>query len=411
MNVDETKAPAPRVAAPPSAAQVAGPPSAAQVAAPLTAAQDDAPAGPVAPAPGVIPAAPDPSGFSLRGFAPSWGSSVMGTSALSVALASIGEGTSVADLTLVLARIVLVIALVAGALVLGATTARWTRHTAAALDDLRHPVKGGMTATAAGALLTLAVAIGKVGPGFLPEGVIEPLVVVLVAIGGLLALLIGWEFLAEVFTSRDAALAQMSGSWFVPPVVTIIVPLALLPIIGRHPDVAADLVAVAWAFLGMGAVLYVVVTATLFMRSISHPLPPVALAPTLFIGMGPAGLIGLDIVRLSQVSIATGVSPELLLPIVLPLATMMWGFGLWWMVSALIVLRRGYARVPFSSSWWGFTFPLAAWTIATIVLGRTWDSGLLTAVAWVATVSLAALWTYVAARTLLGIRAGTIWSH
>ena len=160
-----------------------------------------------------------------------------------------------------------------------------------------------MTATAAGALLTLAVAIGKVGPGFLPEPIILPTVTVLAAMGALLALLIGWEFLAEMFTSQDAALVQMSGAWFVPPVVTIIVPLALLPIISAHPGAAADLVAVAWAFLGMGAVLYLVVTATLFMRSISHPLPPAGLAPTLFIGMGPAGLMGLDLVRLSQVSV------------------------------------------------------------------------------------------------------------
>ena len=48
-----------------------------------------------------------------------------------------------------------------------------------------------MTATAAGALLTLAVAIGKVGPGFL-EPIILPAVTVLAAIGALLALLIGW---------------------------------------------------------------------------------------------------------------------------------------------------------------------------------------------------------------------------
>lgn len=94
-----------------------------------------------------------------------------------------------------------------------------------------------------------------------------------------------------MFTSSDAApLAQLSGAWFVPPVVTI-VPLAMLPLLS--PDNATDWLVLAWAFLGMGAVLYLVVTATLFVRSISHPLPPAALAPTLFIGMGPAGLLGL----------------------------------------------------------------------------------------------------------------------
>lgn len=356
-------------------------------------------------------ATPDRAHFDLRSFAPSWGASVMGTSALSVALVAVGQGTAVASATQLAARIVLVIALLLGAVVLGATLTRWVRHTPEALADLRHPVKGGMTATAAGGLLTLAVAVGRVGPGFLPAGLIEPVVAVLAVVGAVLALLIGWEFLAEVFTSRDAALAQMSGAWFVPPVVTIIVPLALIPLIVRHPGAAPDLLALAWAFLGMGAVLYLVVTATLFVRSISHPLPPAGLAPTLFIGMGPAGLLGLDMVRLAQVSAQVGIADAGLVTATLPVATMMWGFGLWWMVSALVVLRRGYARLPFSLSWWGFTFPLAAWTIATIVLGGAWDSGLLAGIGWAATATLVILWAYVSVRTISGVRRGSIWAH
>jgi C4-dicarboxylate transporter/malic acid transport protein len=335
----------------------------------------------------------------------------MGTSALSVALIAVGEGTSIAGLTQVAARVTLVIALLLGVLVLGATTTRWVRFRAEARADLHHPVKGGMTATAAGGLLTLAVAIGRVGPGFLPEPLILPSVSALAVVGALLALVIGWEFLGEMFTSTDASLVQMSGAWFVPPVVTIIVPLALVPVIVGNPDIAADLVALSWAFLGMGAVLYLVVTATLFMRSISHPLPPAGLAPTLFIGMGPAGLMGLDMVRLSQVSVQVGVADASLVTSILPAATMMWGFGLWWMVAALVVLRRGYARLPFSLSWWGFTFPLAAWTIATIVLGHAWDSGLMMAVGVIATAALVGLWCFVAARTVLGIRSGSIWAH
>lgn len=335
----------------------------------------------------------------------------MGTAALSVAVASVGEGTAVGDRMLTVARIVLVVAVPLAVVVLGLTTARWLRCTNAAVEDLRHPVKGGMTATAAGALLTLAVAIGKVGPGLFPESWIQPLVIALVLVGGLLALVIGWAFLGAVFSSPQGSLAQLSGAWFVPPVVAVIVPLALLPIIAEHPQQASDLLAVAWAFLGMGAVLYLVVTAALFVRSVSHPLPPVGLGPTLMIGMGPAGLIGLDMVRLAKDSVAAGVAPEALVPAVLPLATMMWGFGLWWMVGALVVVRRGYARLPFSLSWWGFTFPLAAWTIATVVLGRTWDSGLLTVVGWIATGALTLLWGVVAARTVLGVRSGTIWAH
>jgi C4-dicarboxylate transporter/malic acid transport protein len=351
------------------------------------------------------------SGFDLRTFAPAWGSSVMGTAALAVALLAVGEGTAAAVWTTPLARAVLVVALLLGTLVLGATASRWVRHTEAARADLRHPMKGGMTATAAGALLTLAVAVGRVGPGFLPGPLIETAVLLLASSGAVLALLIGWEFLAEMFTTEDPVLAQVSGAWFVPPVVTIIVPLAVVPLVIANPGAATDLLVVAWAFLGIGAVLYLVVTAALFLRSISHPLPPVGLAPTLFIGMGPAGLLALDLVRLAQVSVQVGLVDAWLITAVLPAATMLWGFGLWWMVSALLVLRRGYANLPFTLSWWGFTFPLGAWTISTIALGRAWDSGLLTALGWVAVTVLSVLWAAVLLRTLAGVRTGTVWAH
>jgi tellurite resistance protein TehA-like permease len=139
---------------------------------------------------------------------------------------------------------------------------------------------------------------------------------------------------------------------------------------------------------------------------VSHPLPPDALAPTLFIGMGPAGLLGLDMVRLAQAS-----GDPALVEAMAPLATMMWGFGFWWMIAALLVIQRGYGKLPFSLSWWGFVFPFGAWTVATIVLANVWGAGLFDILAWAATLLLVALWLVTAASTLVGIRRGTIWSH
>jgi tellurite resistance protein TehA-like permease len=204
---------------------------------------------------------------------------------------------------------------------------------------------------------------------------------------------------------------QISGAWFIPPVVTIIVPLAMLPLVAEFDDLAGDLLAIAWGFLGVGTLLYILVAATLFLRSVSHPLPPAALAPTLIIGMGPAGLIGLDLVRLAQVGAAAGVGPADQVALAALPATMMWGFGAWWLVSALLVLRRGYDALPFGLSWWGFTFPVAAWTISTIVLGRVWGAAWLDWFGIAAVVALLVLWLYVLVRTVIGIRRGTIWAH
>lgn len=337
--------------------------------------------------------------FRLDSFAPNWGASVMGTSVVAVATAAIGWPVWIS-------RVLLVVASVVALLVLVATSARWIKHRELALADLKHPIKGGMTATVAGGLLAWAVAIGRIGDGWLPDDLITVAVAVLTTVGALLALVIGWEFMANLFTSQSTPTEHISGAWFIPPVVTIIIPLALVPLALQMPNLSADLLALGWGFLGMGAVLYFVVTAVLFLRTVSHPLPPDALAPTLFIGMGPAGLMALDMVRLAQVS-----GSPALVEAMTPLATMMWGFGFWWMIAALLVIRRGYGRLPFSLSWWGFVFPFGAWTVATTVLANTWEAGLFDVMAWAATALLLTLWLGTAASTLMGIRRGTIWSH
>src|SRR3546814_17645767 len=45
----------------------------------------------------------------------------------------------------------------------------------------------------------------------------------------------------------------------------------------------------------------------------------------------------------------------------------LWGFGFWWMLMALLITAR-YLRtgIPFNLGWWGFTFPLGVYALATL---------------------------------------------
>ncbi len=330
--------------------------------------------------------------FRLESFAPGWGGAVMGTAIIAVVMAAIGWPTW-------MSRTMLVVTSLLAAAVLSLTAARWIRHRGAALADLRHPVKGGMTATAAGGMLAWAVALARVGTGWLPQTPMVIAVASLTLVGTVLALFIGWEFMAALFTGEGTPMEHITGAWFIPPVVTIIVPLALVPLAEELPGAAESLLAAGWALLGIGLVLYLLVTAALFLRTITHPLPAAALAPTLVIGMGPAGLVGLDVLRL-------GGSAE---PAFTATATMMWGFGLWWLVAAVLVLRRGYDDLPFSLAWWGFVFPFGAWTASTIAVAQAWDVQVFTVLAWIAAVLLVAGWLAIAARTVKGIADRSIW--
>ena len=82
---------------------------------------------------------------------------------------------------------------------------------------------------------------------------------------------------------------------------------------------------------------------------------------------------------------------------------LLWGFGLWWLFLAILITIRYFrAGVPFNLGWWGYTFPLGVYTLATLRLGTTLHLGVLTAVGTGLAAALAAMWTVVMARTLHG---------
>lgn len=49
-------------------------------------------------------------------------------------------------------------------------------------------------------------------------------------------------------------------------------------------------------------------------------------------------------------------------------ALIMWGFGLVWLFFALASIVR--SRFPFNIGWWGFTFPIGVYTLATNQFGK-----------------------------------------
>ena len=54
-------------------------------------------------------------------------------------------------------------------------------------------------------------------------------------------------------------------------------------------------------------------------------------------------------------------------------ALLLWAFGLVWLFFALASIIR-CKKFPFNIGWWGFTFPLGAYALATSQLGEEMDS-------------------------------------
>jgi tellurite resistance protein TehA-like permease len=93
--------------------------------------------------------------------------------------------------------------------------------------------------------------------------------------------------------------------------------------------------------------------------------------------------------------------------------TAIWGFGLWWLAIAVTLLVR-YLRaspLPFHLGWWAFTFPLGAYTVATITLARNWQAPALEGVATLLYLMLVGFWSVVTARTVTATYSGRIWQR
>ena len=92
-------------------------------------------------------------------------------------------------------------------------------------------------------------------------------------------------------------------------------------------------------------------------------------------------------------------------------ATALWGFGVWWLAAAVVLLVH-YLRtgpLPYGLGWWGFTFPLGAYTVATLTLARAWD---LPPLEWAGAglfVLLVLFWVTVAGRTVQAVWTGEAW--
>ena len=293
---------------------------------------------------------------------------------------------------------------------------RLIRHRDAAAADLRHPIIGALYATLPAAILVLAVATAAVGGSLLPAHTVVVIVAVLTAIGAPLALAAGVLFAYVLFSSDGVAGESANGGWFIPPVVAIIIPLALIPLLPHVSPADGRLLLLAGYADARDRPAAVPADRGSAVRPArySHPLPPAQLAPSLWIGLGPIGVGSLALLRLAAAGHPFwGASAAAVQTVSQLTAAVLWGLGVWWLAIAIALLIR-YLRnggLPFSVGLWAFTFPLGAYTVATLGLARSWHS---TPLEWAGAtlfLTLVGFWVLVTTRTLRAIHTGQAWQR
>ena len=243
------------------------------------------------------------------------------------------------------------------------------RHPAAVREELEHPVRLSFFP---------AISISLILLGTLLLELVPPLAHGLWAIGTLLHLSLTLYVAGCWMHHERYEIAHINPAWFIPAVGNILVPLAGIPL--GYP-------AVSWFFFSIGLLFWIVLLTIVFYRMFFHAPLPARLLPTLFIMIAPPAVGFVAWTRLVGQLDAMGL--------------ILVNIGLF-LTLLLATQARRFAALPFFLSFWAYSFPLAAITIATFTYHElTGAAGLL----WLGTGLLGVTTLVIAWLTVLTLKA------
>jgi tellurite resistance protein len=257
---------------------------------------------------------------------------VMGIAGLALAWQ---RSESVLQLPGVVSRAFAVMAAAAFVVIAAGYAAKAIRYPAEVIKELRHPVRVNFFATISIGLVLLAGLAYELSPA---------LATVLWTVAAVLHLGFTLYVVSAWIHRTGIEVAHVSPAWFIPVVGNV-----LLPITG----VRLYPIDVSWFFFSIGLVFWLVLLTIVMYRLFFHAPLPERLTPTLFILVAPPAVS-----CVSYVTLSGGVDAFARI--------------LYYTAVFLTILLASNAmrflRTPFFLSAWAYSFPLAAVTIASLMM-------------------------------------------
>lgn len=217
--------------------------------------------------------------------------------------------------------------------------------------ELKHPVKLSFFPTISISLLLLSIAFMTMSPSMSR---------VLWAVGAMSHLGFVLFIISAWMHQGHFQVPHISPAWFIPAVGNVIVPIAGVPL---------GFVELSWFFFSIGMLFWVILMTIVFYRILFHDPIPARLLPTLFILIAPPAVGFVAYTTLTGELDAFG--------------RVLYFSGLF-LTLLLFTQAKRFIQLPFFLSWWAYSFPVAAITIASMVMyqltqktGFMWLGGLL----------------------------------
>ncbi|MEZ5072502.1 MAG: SLAC1 anion channel family protein [Bacteroidales bacterium] len=176
----------------------------------------------------------------------------------------------------------------------------------------------------------------------------------------------------------------MNPAWFIPVVGNILIPVAGVDFLPA---------AVSFFYFAIGFFFWLILFAIFLNRAIFHDQLAQKFIPTLFILIAPPAVGFLAYLRITQ-------SLDSFAYFLLFLA--------YFFLGLLFFLYKSFVNLKFFLSWWAFTFPLTAITVASVVAFQLTQQGIYKILAFVLLGIATSTILFVAAKTVGRIRRGEI---
>ncbi len=347
---------------------------------------------------------------AVKHLGPNWFAAVMGTgivanAAITLPVQVAGQRGFALTVWIVAASLLLFL--------LAATAAHWTRHPQQARAHVSHPVMAHFYGAPPMAMLTVGAGALLVGKDLIGQRAAIDLDWVLWTAGTITGLLSAAIVPYFAFTRHENNAESAFGGWLmpiVPPMVSASTGALLIPYAAAG-QARETLLLGCYAMFGLSLFASLVVITLIWARLAQHKVGTAAAVPTLWIVLGPlgqsitaAGLMGNAARTVLPAPYAVGAAA---LALFYGLST--WGFAMLWLtIAAAITVKTIREHLPFSLTWWSFTFPVGTVVTGTSGLAARTHLDVFGVAAVALYLFLLAAWATVFVRTAHGVHSGRL---
>jgi C4-dicarboxylate transporter/malic acid transport protein len=341
---------------------------------------------------------------------PNWFAAVMGTGVVATAAATLPihlVGLRAAATVVWLLAAALLVTL------LTATALHWRRHRSTARRHHADPVMSHFYGAPPMAILTVGAATLLLGRDVIGLRLALDLDWVLWFAGTAIGLVVAAAVPYLQFTRHDVRPDAAFGGWLMPVVAPMVSAStgALLVPYAAAGQARLTLLLCCYAMFGLSLIASIIIIPLIWLRLANHKVGPARMVPTLWIVLGPLGQ------SITAANLLGGVAATAMPK---PYATAMqafgviygvpvWGFALLWAgVAGAITIRTAREHLPFSLTWWSFTFPVGTCVTGTTGLYLHTGADLFRGAAVVCYVGLVLAWVTVVTRTGRGGATGRL---